>query len=88
MNNPDHQSAPAVTTGPLPASAKVYTAAPGFAHLRVPHRDIATHDQEQPTVRVYDTSGPYSDAAVTIDVEQGLAPMRAAWYGARGVSAR
>jgi phosphomethylpyrimidine synthase len=32
-----------------------------------------------PPVTVYDTSGPYTDPAVTIDVKQGLAPLRREW---------
>ena len=67
-----------VTTGPLPASRKVYTyPAPGLA---VPHREIDLHPSaNEPAVRVYDTSGPYSDASVAIDVEAGLPRTRRAW---------
>lgn len=68
----------AVTTGPLPASRKVYThPAPGLA---VPHREIDLHPSaNEPALRVYDTSGPYSDASVAIDVEAGLPRARRAW---------
>ena len=74
---------PKVTTGPLPASRKVYTSpAPGLA---VPHREIDLHPSaNEPPVRVYDTSGPYSDAAVAIDVEAGLPRGRRAWILERG----
>ena len=73
----------AVTTGPLPASRKVYThPAPGLA---VPHREIDLHPSaNEPAVRVYDTSGPYSDASVAIDVEAGLPRARRAWLMERG----
>jgi phosphomethylpyrimidine synthase len=73
----------AVTTGPLPASRKVYThPAPGLA---VPHREIDLHPSaNEPAVRVYDTSGPYSDASVSIDVEAGLPRARRAWLMERG----
>jgi phosphomethylpyrimidine synthase len=73
----------AVTTGPLPASRKVYThPAPGLA---VPHREIDLHPSANETaVRVYDTSGPYSDASVAIDVEAGLPRARRAWLMERG----
>jgi len=73
----------AVTTGPLPASRKVYTTpAPG---LGVPHREIDLHPSaNEPPVRVYDTSGPYSDATVAIDVEAGLPRARRAWLLERG----
>ena len=73
----------AVTTGPLPASRKVYThPAPGLA---VPHREIDLHPSaNEPALRVYDTSGPYSDASVAIDVEAGLPRARRAWLLERG----
>jgi phosphomethylpyrimidine synthase len=74
---------PTVTTGPLPASRKVYTSpVPGLA---VPHREIDLHPSaNEPPVRVYDTSGPYSDPAASIDVEKGLPRHRRAWVLERG----
>ncbi|MFN7055805.1 phosphomethylpyrimidine synthase ThiC [Hyphomonas sp.] len=74
---------PKVTTGPLPASRKVYTSpVPGLA---VPHREIDLHPSaNEPPVRVYDTSGPYSDPAATIDVEKGLPRHRRDWVLERG----
>jgi phosphomethylpyrimidine synthase len=74
---------PKVTTGPLPASRKVYTSpAPGLA---VPHREIDLHPSaNEPPVRVYDTSGPYSDPAASIDVEKGLPRHRRDWILERG----
>lgn len=88
MNKPVDQSqfvTPTVTTGPLPASAKVYTAPAADPSLCVPHRLISLHPTaEEPPVRVYDTSGPYSDATVEIDVEKGLPRPRTAWVKARG----
>jgi phosphomethylpyrimidine synthase len=38
----------------------------------------------EPPVPVYDTSGPYTDPAATIDVEKGLPRMRSAWVQERG----
>jgi phosphomethylpyrimidine synthase len=80
---PSNFTPPRVTTGPLPASRKVYTnPAPGLA---VPHREIDLHPSaNEPPVRVYDTSGPYSDPAATIDVEAGLPRLRTAWVLERG----
>jgi phosphomethylpyrimidine synthase len=69
-----------VTTGGYPASTKVYVASPRDPAVRVPHRDIATHPSaKEPPVRVYDTSGPYTDPDVTIDIRKGLAPLRREW---------
>ena len=52
---------PEVTTGPLRASTKVYSSPEGHADIRVPLREIALTDPDEPTFRVYDTSGPYTD---------------------------
>ncbi len=40
--------------------------------------------EENPPVVVYDTSGPYTDPAVEIDVRRGLEPLRRPWIEARG----
>ncbi|MEM5516045.1 phosphomethylpyrimidine synthase ThiC [Henriciella sp. AS95] len=88
MNKPTPQSefqTPKVTTGPLPASRKVYTHPKADPSLSVPRRMIDLHPSanEEP-VPVYDTSGPYSDPSVTIDVEKGLARPRTDWVLERG----
>src|ERR671934_1618738 len=76
---------PKVTTGPLPASRKVYARPDAAADLRVPVREIALTDAaNEPPVPVYDTTGPYTDPDVTIDVEQGLKRNRTAWVKERG----
>jgi phosphomethylpyrimidine synthase len=88
MNKPVNQAefqTPVVTTGPLPASTKVYTHPAADPTLSVPHRSIALHPSaNEPDVKVYDTSGPYSDASVTIDVEKGLPRPRTDWIVERG----
>jgi phosphomethylpyrimidine synthase len=77
-----------VTTGPLPASQKLYSAAPGFPDVRVPYREIALHPTaKEPPIRVYDTTGPYTDPSVTIDVHAGLPPIRSPWIASRGDTA-
>jgi phosphomethylpyrimidine synthase len=76
---------PEVTTGPLPASTKIFTSPEGFPDLRVPFREIELHPSAmEPPVRVYDTSGPYTDPKAQIDVEKGLPRVREAWIEARG----
>jgi phosphomethylpyrimidine synthase len=76
---------PKVTTGPLPASTKVFTSPAGFPDLRVPFREIELHPSAmEPPVRVYDTSGPYTDPTAQIDLEKGLRRIREAWIEARG----
>ena len=76
---------PRVTTGRLPASTKVYK--PGILHpaVRVPMREIALHPSAgEPPVTVYDSSGPFTDPAVKIEIERGLPRLREAWVAARG----
>src|SRR6266700_2823824 len=76
---------PKVTTGALPASRKVYSRPEAAPDLRVPIREIAlTEAAGEPPVPVYDTTGPYTDPDVTIDVEQGLTRARTAWVKERG----
>jgi len=88
MNKPTNQSAfetPEVTTGPLPGSSRVYTNPEAAPHLNVPHREIELHPTAmEPPVRVYDTSGPYSDPDAKIDVEHGLLRWRTERIIARG----
>ena len=81
---PEDLMVPKVTTGPLPASRKVYDAPDAAPDLRVPFREIALNDPDEPSFRVYDSSGPYSDEAADIDVEKGLPRIRDAWIIERG----
>jgi phosphomethylpyrimidine synthase len=76
---------PKVTTGPISASIKVYTSPEGHPDIRVPFREIALSEgAAEKSFRVYDPSGPYTDAHATIDVENGLPRIRAAWVRERG----
>jgi phosphomethylpyrimidine synthase len=63
---------------PLPNSRKVF-----LGPLRVPMREIA-QSGANPPITVYDTSGPYTDPAATIDIRKGLPPMREKWILDRG----
>ncbi|MCA0303063.1 MAG: phosphomethylpyrimidine synthase ThiC [Proteobacteria bacterium] len=84
MDTLTNPSIPQVTTGPLPASRKVYVTPPEAPDLAVPLREIETADPVEPRVRVYDTTGPYTDPAASIDVRRGLPQARRAWVLARG----
>ncbi|MFZ1221462.1 MAG: hypothetical protein WAO00_19390, partial [Chthoniobacterales bacterium] len=76
----------------LPNSRKIYL--PGSLHpdIRVPFREISLAPTKTVSgeievnepVRVYDTSGPWGDPTVALDVEQGLPPLRADWIRSRG----
>ena len=74
-----------VTTGPLPSSRKVYLKGNLHSDIRVPIREIDLHETaNEPPVRVYDTSGPYSDPDAQININVGLARTRKPWIMARG----
>ena len=74
-----------VSTGPLPASRKVYVAGTRDRGLRVAMREIdLSPAAKEPPLRVYDPSGPYSDPAAAIDIKQGLSSLRGPWIAARG----
>ncbi|MBB3105360.1 phosphomethylpyrimidine synthase ThiC [Azomonas macrocytogenes] len=79
---------------PFPRSKKVYVQG-SRPDIRVPMREIgldvtptAFGGEINAPVTVYDTSGPYTDPEVTIDVRQGLADVRSAWIDERGDTER
>jgi phosphomethylpyrimidine synthase len=74
---------------PLPASRKIFVEG-SRPDLRVPMREITQSEtpamfgsETNPPIVVYDTSGPYTDPAATIDIRKGLAPLRAGWIAER-----
>lgn len=69
-----------VTTGPIRGSRKIHV-----GRLGVAMREISLEaGSGEPPVRVYDTSGPYTDPEATIDIAAGLLPKRRDWILARG----
>ncbi len=72
-----------VTTGPIRGSRKVHVGAQSGSGVRVAMREIDLEGGE-PSVRVYDTSGPYTDPDATIDIRAGLEQKRREWIMARG----
>src|ERR1700749_4233325 len=77
MNKPILNSkALEITRGALPGSRKIHVDG-------VPFREVALSGGE-PSVRLYDTSGPYTDETAKIDSEKGVGPRRREWILARG----
>ena len=77
MNKPILNSkAVEITRGALPGSRKMMVDG-------VPFREVPLSGGEAP-VRLYDTSGPYTDETAKIDIEKGLASHRRDWILARG----
>jgi phosphomethylpyrimidine synthase len=70
----------AISREPFPGSRKVY-AQGSDPSIRVPFRAIALTNGEVHTV--YDTSGPFTDPDVAIDVRAGIAPLRQPWIEER-----
>jgi len=82
----------------LPASRKIYVETDGNSvnqnshNLRVPFREISLTPskamdgtiEENPPVRVYDTSGPWTDPEEKHRVRDGLPALRREWIVARG----
>ena len=79
-----------ITCDPFPASQKIYV--PGNIHpsIRVPLRQVSQTPTRQrggaekdvtlnPPVTLYDTSGPYTDPSVAIEIRRGLSPIRIDW---------
>src|SRR3954462_8183549 len=69
-----------VTTGPIRGSRKIYV---GKAKAAMRAVDLEPSSGE-PSVVLYDTSGPYTDPAVRIDIMAGLPELRSAWIRGRG----
>ncbi len=73
-----------VTTGPLTGSHKVYHHAAGRADIAVPFREIPLDPSaNEPPVRVYDASGPYTETDFRVDLSAGLPRPRETWIAAR-----
>ncbi|MDU9391786.1 phosphomethylpyrimidine synthase ThiC [Pseudomonas sp. zfem002] len=79
---------------PFTRSRKVYVEG-SRPDIRVPMREISLDDtptdfggEANAPVLVYDTSGPYTDPDVVIDVRKGLGDVRSAWIDDRGDTER
>src|SRR3546814_7758065 len=69
-----------IATGPGPGSRKIYETGGSKGDLHVPFREVALEaSAKEPPVRLYDTSGPYTDGDAKIDVYAGLPRMREGW---------
>ena len=74
-----------IPTGPRAGGVKVYVAGELFPDIRVPFREVAVHPSaNEPPVTMYDSSGPYTDPAVTIDIKKGLPRVKSSWQLDRG----
>ncbi|MCC1495967.1 phosphomethylpyrimidine synthase ThiC [Alcanivorax sp. 1008] len=78
---------------PIAGSEKIYITG-SRPDIRVPMRQITQSPtplangefEQNPPIAVYDTSGPYTDRSVQIDVRKGLQPLRDGWIAERADS--
>jgi phosphomethylpyrimidine synthase len=80
-----------------PASKRIYVRGSLHPGVQVPMREISVapsppgfvpgangNETPNPSIIVYDTSGPYTDPNVAVDLRNGLRPLRLPWIKARG----
>ena len=84
-NLSDTAQVDSASVAPLPGSHKIYVEG-SRPDIRVPMREITLTDtplangvEKNASIRVYDTSGPYTDPTAKIDVRKGLADIRSTW---------
>jgi len=89
LTPPSHQSISDEMSQPLTGSQKVYVQG-SRDDIRVPMREITVSDtqlengtEKNAAIRVYDTSGPYTDPEITVDLKKGLHPLRSQWIEER-----
>ncbi|MBL7020993.1 MAG: phosphomethylpyrimidine synthase ThiC [Nitrospinaceae bacterium] len=86
-----------MSTKPIsPNSKKVYVNGTLHPDVRVPFREISLsasttvtgngnhQENDESSILVYDTSGPYTDPDANIDIREGLQPIRQPWIMGRG----
>lgn len=79
-----------ISTAPFPNSKKIFVEGSNKS-VKVAMREIETndwvdeldHSKGKMKIAVYDTSGPYTDTDKTIDIKNGLDPLRNKWIGDR-----
>ncbi len=76
-----------ISTKPFPASKKIFIDGTLHKNIKVAMREISLSPtkltggktEDNASVIVYDTSGPYTDENVTIDIKKGLPRLREQW---------
>jgi phosphomethylpyrimidine synthase len=83
-----------ITRTPFPGSRKIYIEG-SRPDIRVPFREVTLTDtliaegaetrrEANPPLRLFDSSGVYTDPQAPIDITRGLSPLRGAWINERG----
>jgi phosphomethylpyrimidine synthase len=98
MTTENTNMAPQITREPLTGSQKIYVTGTLHPTVKVAMREIKLDDTvihtgakgaaerrtKNPSVTVYDTSGPYTDPSIDIDIRKGLPRLREQWILDRG----
>ncbi|CDO46490.1 phosphomethylpyrimidine synthase [Bartonella henselae] len=75
---------PSISCSPFPASRKIYQQSPLFSDVQVPLREISLTDgSAEKSLNIYDTSGPYTDNDIIIDITNGLPAISLPWLSKR-----
>ena len=75
---------PSISTEPLPNSNKTYIAGTQFPDIRVPFREVQlSKTSANESIFLYDTSGPYTDPDISINIYNGLNSIRGEWIKSR-----
>ena len=90
--NPQEERCEYITQTPIAGSQKVYITSATDARVRVPMRKIAMSPTElegrapveNAPLYVYDTSGPFTDPDIPVDVTRGIPRIREEWILERG----
>ncbi|PCH74373.1 MAG: phosphomethylpyrimidine synthase ThiC [Flavobacteriaceae bacterium] len=82
-----------ITRNPFPSSKKIYVSGTIYPEIKVAMREIALADTlnsltgkkvANEPITVYDTSGPYTDPSIEIDIHKGIKKLRSSWITSRG----
>ncbi len=74
-----------ITTGEIDGSKKIFVQSEDDPSVSVAMREIHLHPSaNEAPLKVYDTSGPYTDPSAEIDIYKGLAARRRDWILERG----
>jgi phosphomethylpyrimidine synthase len=81
-----------MTISPFEMSRRIYASGDWLPVIAVPLRQIEQSqtrhadgtETPNPPILVYDTSGPWGDPALTLDIREGIPPVRRPWILDRG----
>src|ERR1700751_5815098 len=76
-----------VTTGEIKGSRRIFSSPKARPDVSVPFREVGLSAPAEAPIRLYDTSGPYTDATASIALAKGAPRIREPWIAKRGYAA-